>query len=213
MKAFILIDLQNDFLPGGSLAVKEGHKIIPIINALLEHPFDLKVATKDWHPKHHKSFAINHGKQPGDKIMLGELEQVLWPVHCVQNTQGAEFPSALKSEHIHQVFYKGVDPEIDSYSAFYDNDDTRATGLAEYLKKHRVTDVFLAGLATDYCVFFSAMDAKQSGFNTYVIQDACKGIDIVPGDSQRALDKMASEGIHIVTASSVIDAAKLRHTP
>jgi nicotinamidase/pyrazinamidase len=161
--ALILVDLQNDFVPGGALAVKDGDQVIPIANAMQKH-VDLVIATQDWHPADHGSFAANHpGKKIGDVIDLNGLPQILWPVHCVQNTRGAEFVPGLNTDRFAQIFRKGIDPTIDSYSTFFDNAHRRSTGLADCLKPRGVTDVYLMGLATDYCVKFSALDARQLG--------------------------------------------------
>ncbi len=167
MKTLILVDLQNDFVPGGTLAVAEGDRIILLCNALQEK-FDLVVATQDWHPPDHASFAVNHpGKSPGDVIDLAGLRQILWPVHCVQNTPGAAFVPGLKTDRIARVFKKGTDPLIDSYSGFFDNGHRKATGLGEYLKRAGVTDVYVCGLATDYCVKFTALDADRRGLQNH----------------------------------------------
>jgi nicotinamidase/pyrazinamidase len=170
MKVLIVVDVQNDFCPGGALAVREGDAVVPIINAL-QPKFDLVVATQDWHPANHGSFAANHsGKNIGEVIQLGDLPQVLWPVHCVQDTEGAEFVAELDTSRIAQVFRKGTDSQIDSYSGFFDNGHKRATGLGEYLQEQNATAVYVAGLATDYCVKFTALDARQLGFETYLVR-------------------------------------------
>src|SRR5258708_5026703 len=157
MKALILVDLQNDFLPSGALPVPRGDAVIPLANQL-QGAFKLVVATQDWHPANHRSFAANHpGKQPGDVIELRKIKQILWPVHCVQHTNGAEFHSSLRLNHVNKVFKKGTDTEIDSYSGFFDNGHLRATGLGDYLKEKKVTEVYILGLATDYCVKFTAL--------------------------------------------------------
>jgi nicotinamidase/pyrazinamidase len=198
MKALIVVDVQNDFLPGGALPVPNGDEIIPIINELQER-FELLVATQDWHPANHGSFAANHpGKKPGDQIILDRLEQILWPVHCVQNTHGADFAPTVNVKRVSRIFQKGTDPKIDSYSAFFDNAHRRATGLGDYLKEHAVTDVYLCGLALDYCVKFSALDARQLGFNTNVIKDACRAIALEQGDLNRALDEMKKAGVNVL---------------
>jgi nicotinamidase/pyrazinamidase len=203
MKALVLVDIQKDFLPGGSLPVKNGHEVIPHANRLLQHTFDMKIATKDWHPQEHKSFAINHGKKPGEKILLEGLDQILWPVHCVQNTEGADFAPGLHFKKIEKVFLKGIDVNVDSYSTFFDNGLKRSTGLDDFLHQNGITDVYFAGLATDYCVFYSVMDALRLGFNTFVVVDACRGIDLEPGDTDRALKEMQRHGAHIVTVEQV----------
>lgn len=191
MKALLLIDIQNDFLPGGTLAVKEGNDILPIINEIVHYPFNLIVATKDWHPSDHGSFANNHeGKNPGDHMNLGGLDQILWPAHCVQGTWGSEFASGWDTTEIDKIIYKGTDPLIDSYSAFYDNGHRKATGLEPYLREKGIKEIFFAGLATDYCVKYSVLDALELGFRAYVISDACRGVNLHPNDSSRAFAQM-----------------------
>lgn len=176
MKALILVDIQNDFTTGGNLEVKEGEKIIPTINRLQER-FELVVATQDWHPPDHLSFASNHqGRKPFEKTSLKGLEQMLWPDHCVQGTEGAAFHNDLDMKRVAAIFRKGMSPGIDSYSGFYDNGRLRNTGLAGYLRDLHVTDVFVAGLAGDYCVYFTARDALQEGFACTLIADATRSI-------------------------------------
>lgn len=177
MKALILIDIQNDFIPGGSLAVPKGEEIIPVVNDLQEK-FDLVVATQDWHPQNHISFASNHGgKEPFDKIDLGDMEQILWPDHCVQNSEGAEFHSGLKTTKVEAVIRKGMDPKIDSYSGFYDNGHKKSTGLAGYLKEKGVNELYFTGLAADVCVYFSIKDGLKEGFSATLIEDATRALD------------------------------------
>jgi nicotinamidase/pyrazinamidase len=177
MKALIIVDVQNDFTYGGALEVRDGEDIIPVVNRLQEN-FELVVATQDWHPKGHKSFASNHaGKNPFDKILLNGLEQVLWPDHCVQGSKGAEFHPELDMKRVAGVFRKGMDIEVDSYSGFYDNGHIHTTGLAGYLRERKVTEVYVAGLAGDYCVYYTAKDAVVEGFNTWLIEDATRSID------------------------------------
>src|SRR6266853_1175044 len=197
MKTLLLIDIQNDFLPGGALAVPEGDVIVPIVNALLPR-FELIVATQDWHPREHGSFAANHsGKNPGDIIDLNGLPQILWPVHCVQNTGGACFAPGLDTRRIARIFQKGADPRLDSYSGFFDNGHRRATGLAEFLRERRVAEISLAGLATDYCVKFSALDAAAEGFRVTLLENACRGVELHRGDVARALDEMRAAGVAV----------------
>jgi nicotinamidase/pyrazinamidase len=204
MNALILVDIQNDFVPGGALAVPEGDRIIPVVNRLQPH-FDLVVATQDWHPAHHGSFAANHpGRQPGEMTELDGLPQILWPVHCVQETRGADFVPGLDQQRWDRVFRKGLDPKIDSYSGFFDNGHRHATGLGDYLRAKGVTDVYLAGLATDYCVKFTALDARKLGFQTHLIEDACRGVDLRPGDVQRAVEAMRAEGVEILSANAIL---------
>lgn len=196
--ALILIDLQNDFCLGGRLAVPHGDEVIPIANKLM-HSFDWVIATKDWHPKNHMSFASNHeGKKIGDKVMVHDIEQILWPEHCVQHAKGAEFHPQLNAQKIQKIIYKGSDPWVDSYSAFYDNNHMRSTGLSDYLKNKGITDLYIMGLATDYCVKYSCIDAASLHFNVYLIKDACRGVDLTPGDSIRAIQEMRELGINII---------------
>jgi len=206
-RALILVDLQNDFIPGGALAVAEGDKVVPIANRL-QTAFDLVLATQDWHPANHGSFASQHpGTKPGDVIDLNGIPQVLWPDHCVQGSKGAEFDPRLDVSRIAKVFQKGVDPQIDSYSGFFDNGHRRGTGLAEYLRSRSVTDVYIAGLATDYCVKFTSLDARTLRLNTFVIEDACRGVNLQPGDSATALDQMRAAGVNVVTSDDLVSAA------
>jgi nicotinamidase/pyrazinamidase len=205
MKTLVIVDVQNDFCPGGALPVKEGDLVVAAINRL-QLCFDLVAATQDWHPADHGSFAANHpGKEPGERIELAGLEQILWPVHCVEGSHGAEFHPGLDRSRVARVFRKGTDREIDSYGGFFDNGHRKATGLGDYLKRRGVTRVFLAGLATDYCVKFTALDAVELGFETTVIQDACRGVDLQPGDVDRALAEMRAKGVRVVTASQVVE--------
>jgi len=194
MNALIIVDLQNDFLPGGALPVPQGDEVIPLANEL-QRKFELVLATQDWHPPDHGSFAANHpGKKPGDRIVLDGIEQILWPVHCVQNTKGAEFAPSFDTSRIAHILHKGIERNIDSYSTFFDNAHRRDTGLAHYLEKRGVKDIYLMGLALDYCVKYSTLDARQLGLNTHVIVDGCRGIELERGDIHRALDEMRDVG-------------------
>ena len=205
MNALLLTDLQNDFCPGGALAVPEGDLLIPIANRLVE-TFDLVVATQDWHPADHGSFAANHpGKQPGELIDLNGLQQILWPVHCVNNTPGAEFHPDLNLDRITRVFHKGTDPQVDSYSGFFDNGRRTETGLGNYLREQNVQRIYLCGLATDYCVAFTALDAIGHGFETFLVEDACRGVNLNPGDVDLAIENMQSHGIQITTSSQLLN--------
>jgi nicotinamidase/pyrazinamidase len=198
LNALILVDIQNDFVPGGALPVNEGGQIVPIVNRI-QSQFDLVVATQDWHPANHGSFAANHpGKKPGEVIELGGLRQILWPVHCVQNTVGAAFVPALNMKQVAEVFQKGTDALIDSYSEFFDNGHRKATGLGDFLKARKVTDVFIAGLATDYCVKFTALDAIGLGFKTHLVEEACRGVNLKSGDVAKAIEEMAVAGVKMV---------------
>jgi len=203
-RALVLVDLQNDFIPGGSLAVRDGDAVIPVANAVQKRTFDLIVATQDWHPRNHGSFASNHaGKHPGDMAELGGLPQVLWPDHCVQGSRGAEFHPVLDRGRVTKVFRKGTDPEIDSYSTFFDNAHRKSTGLGEYLKEQKVTDVYLLGLATDYCVKYSALDSVHLGFKTYVVIDGCRGVELSAGDTQAAVEEMQKAGVEILESAKL----------
>ncbi|MHB0937546.1 MAG: bifunctional nicotinamidase/pyrazinamidase [Armatimonadota bacterium] len=204
MKALNVTDIQRDFVPGGSLAVPRGDEIIPVVNALMPH-FPLVVATKDWHPADHGSFATNHpGKQPGDMIELGGVPQILWPPHCVQHSHGAEYANGLDTSRIECILYKGTDPDIDSYSGFFDNGHRKSTGLHEYLQTQGVTDLYLVGLATDYCVLYTALDARHLGYHTVVITDGCRGLDIPPGNIERAYQQMREAGAVLMESAEVI---------
>ena len=197
MKTLLLIDLQNDFTPGGSLAVPQGDDVIAVANRLMP-AYDLVVATQDWHPADHGSFAANHpGKAPGDTITLGGLNQVLWPVHCVQNTPGAEFHPKLDRAGIRHVIQKGTDPAIDSYSGFFDNGHRQATGLAELLQARGATAVDVMGLALDYCVKFTALDAVKLGLTTTLLTEGCRAVNLAPGDGDRAVEAMKTAGVQI----------------
>jgi nicotinamidase/pyrazinamidase len=204
MKALILVDIQNDFLPGGTLAVPEGDLVIPIANRL-QAVFPLVVATQDWHPENHGSFAANHpGKKVFEQIVLNGLPQTLWPVHCVQGTSGAELASGLKRERIAKTFPKGTDAGIDSYSGLFDNGHRKSTRLGEWLKEKAVTEVFVCGLATDYCVKFTALDAAQFGFKTHFIEDASRGVNLQPNDVKDAIVEMNRAGISTVQSSDLL---------
>jgi len=205
VKALLLVDIQNDFVSGGNLAVPGGDAIVPVVNKLLDLPWDLIVATKDWHPADHGSFAENHEeKNPGEIIDLEGLDQILWPVHCVQESLGSEFVEGFRSDKADKVFYKGTDPKIDSYSAFFDNAKRKSTGLGEYLKSKGVDELYVVGLATDYCVLFSVLDALELGFKVTVIEDACRGIDLKAGDVERAFQKMQEVGADVVGSRVLI---------
>ena len=197
MNTLILVDIQNDFLPGGALAVPGGDEVISAAN-LLMRDFDLVVATQDWHPSDHGSFARNHpGRAVFETIALHGLPQTLWPVHCVQETHGAEFAAALDSARIDQIFRKGTRPEIDSYSGFHDNGRRHSTGMAGWLRGRGVTHVTVCGLATDYCVKFTALDAFDEGFRVTLATHACRGVNLKPGDVDQAIAEMSQRGITI----------------
>lgn len=203
MKALILIDLQNDFMPGGALAVPEGLDAIKAAN-YAQNFFDVVIATKDWHPADHLSFAINHeNKTPFEVIDLYGLSQTLWPAHCVQYTLGAEFVSSLNQSHIHYVVTKGETKTLDSYSAFFDNAHRNQTGLCAYLQKRGIDEVYLLGVATEYCVKFSALDAVKLGLQTHVIIDGCRGINLQPNDISHACDEMRDHGVELITLADL----------
>src|SRR5579871_2669771 len=204
MKALILVDIQNDFLPGGALAVPDGDAVIAVANRL-QPAFPIVVATQDWHPVNHGSFAANHsGKNAFAQTELNGLPQTLWPVHCVQNTKGAALAANLNQERIAKVFRKGTDAGIDSYSGFFDNGHRKTTGLGDWLKEKGVKEVFVCGLATDYCVKFTALDAAQLGFRTSVIEDASRGVNLGADDVKNALSEMKRAGISIVQSAELL---------
>lgn len=192
MQALLIIDVQNDFLSGGALAIPRADEVIPVINELMPQ-FDVILATQDWHPPNHVSFAATHQKSVGETLQIEGVEQVLWPVHCVQNTKGADFPKTLHTDSIDEVFRKGTDPKIDSYSAFFDNARRRSTGLAAYLQKCRISQLFFTGLATDYCVLYSVLDALSLGFSATVFRKACRAIR----DEEKAFNQMRHKGVVI----------------
>jgi nicotinamidase/pyrazinamidase len=204
MKALVLVDIQNDFLPGGALAVPDGDAVIPVVNKL-QAAFPLVAATQDWHPANHGSFAANHpGKKVFEQIELNGLQQTLWPVHCVQGTSGAEFAPGLQRGRIAKIFPKGTDAGMDSYSGLFDNGHRKSTGLGEWLKANGVTEVFVCGLATDYCVKYTALDAAQMGFKTHFFEDASRGVNLRPDDVQTAIAEMNRAGIATVQSADVL---------
>jgi nicotinamidase/pyrazinamidase len=202
-EALVVVDLQYDFMPGGALSVAGGDWIVSIASRVLQK-FDLVVATQDWHPPDHGSFVANHpSRKVGDVVDLDGLEQILWPVHCVQGTRGAELVEQLDTLRVRRIFHKGTDPRIDSYSGFYDNAHRKATGLSDFLLAGGVKRVYLMGLATDYCVKYSALDARSPGFETIVIEDCCRGVNAQPEDSQRAIEEMKRFGVNIVRSHDI----------
>ncbi len=202
MTALLLVDLQNDFMPGGALGVDKGLEILPIIDLLVSKTFDLIIATQDWHPSTHGSFATVHGKQPGEHILLKGIDQILWPVHCVQDTPGAAF-AQWNHHKIDRIIYKGTDSEIDSYSAFFDNARLKSTHLYEYLQEKKISTLYIAGVATEYCIKYSVLDAIELGFEVYVIQDACRGINLFPDDEAQAFLEMKRAGAHLITHNEI----------
>lgn len=201
--ALLVIDVQNDFTPGGQLAVPEGDLIVPLINRL-GGQFKQVVIAQDWHPAVHASFASSHpGRKPYDVIQLPYGEQTLWPQHCVQGTAGAEFHPELDLPHAQLIIRKGCNPEIDSYSAFLEADRRTTTGLAGYLKERGVDTVYMVGLALDFCVMFSALDARAAGFNTFVVLDACRAIDM-NGSLAAAIERMQTAGVGLIQSNQLI---------
>ena len=198
--ALIVVDIQNDFLPGGSLAVAHGNEIVPLINQLVTLGFHKVIASKDWHPKKHCSFASAWNKDVGECVVIGGIEQALWPEHCIQDSHGAAFAPQLDISHFDYIVHKGVEVGIDSYSAFFDNKKMRSTGLHEFLQKEKITDLYFAGLATDYCVYYSVLDALELGYNVSVVIDACRGI----ADVTKHLQEMEKRGAKIVHTKEVI---------
>ena len=202
-RALIVVDMQEDFMPEGPLGVPGGREIIKPINRLMRR-FDLVVATQDWHPADPGSFAVNHpGRRVGDVVDLDGVEQILWPVHCVQNSPGAEFVKRLSLRRIHRVVRKGTDPSVDSYSGFFDNGRKQATGLERILRDEEVEEVAVVGVATDYCVKYTALDAVDLGFRTLLVEDACRGVDLNSGDVEHAIEEMMSAGVRVVTSEEV----------
>jgi nicotinamidase/pyrazinamidase len=193
----LVIDVQNDFCPGGALAVAAGDAVVPVINRLSER-FDHVVLTQDWHPPGHSSFATSHpGSAPFESVTMPYGQQTLWPDHCVQGTSGAGFHPMLQTDRAELVIRKGFRPEIDSYSAFYENDRRTPTGLAGYLRERGIRRIFLAGLATDFCVYYSAIDARRLGFEAVLLEAGCRAIDLA-GSLETAHQAMAAAGVQRV---------------
>jgi nicotinamidase/pyrazinamidase len=204
MRALVLVDIQNDFLPGGALAVPRGDRVIAPANRL-QPRFELVVATQDWHPEGHLSFASSHaGRKPGELAELDGLPQVLWPDHCVQGSRGAELAALLDGRRVEAIFRKGTDPRVDSYSGFFDNGARKATGLADYLRGRGVGELCVLGLATDYCVKVTALDARKLGLATAVVEDACAAVELRRGDGAAAFVELAAAGVRIVQLSSLL---------
>jgi nicotinamidase/pyrazinamidase len=203
MKTLVIVDVQQDFLPGGALGVPDSDKIIPLINDFLPC-FERVVATMDWHPERHASFASTHKKAVGDLIQLQGSSQILWPDHCVQSKPGSNFALRLELARIEAIFQKGTDPKVDSYSAFFDHSRRRSTGLEAYLRSQQLTNLYFVGLATDYCVLYSVLDALELGFDVTVIRDACRAINLDSGDEERALLVMEEKGANIISSHAVM---------
>jgi len=203
MKTLLLIDVQNDFMPGGSLAVRDGQAIVPIINRIQPY-FEHVIASQDWHPPEHLSFARNHpGRQVFEEIELNGLPQTLWPAHCVQNSKGAQLHADLNTAQIAAIFRKGTDPEIDSYSTFYDNGRRKSTGLTGYLKELSAKTLYFCGLAADFCVYFSIQDALLAGFDCVLIEDATRAID--DDNYQNLRNKLHADGVKLMTSEALLN--------
>ena len=203
MEALLLIDIQNDFLPGGALEVNHGDAILPIVNQLIKK-FKLVIATQDWHPADHKSFASNHAtRKVGDIIKLNGLDQILWPDHCVQGSFGAELSEKLDTSTLTKIFLKGTDPEIDSYSGFFDNGHLKSTGLSDYLKDLNVDKIYISGLATDYCVKYTALDAMREGFKTWVVVDGTRAVNLHTNDFEKAIKEMEAAGVKTISSEDL----------
>lgn len=203
-QALLIVDLQNDFLPKGALAVPHGDEIIPIINQLASY-FKVVVTSLDWHPSDHVSFASTWDKTPQE---IHE-NQILWPTHCVANTQGSQHPSSFKKERVQKAFYKGNQKDVDSYSIFFDQSKKIASDIDAYLKKKKIKDLFIVGLATDYCVLETALDAKSLGYNVFVIEDGCKAVNLKEGDEEKSYNIMKKRGISIVKSKDILALAPL----
>lgn len=203
MKALIIIDVQNDFLKDGALAIKNSNSIIPLINRLIPH-FSHVVATQDWHPKNHVSFASTFNKQVGEIVDTPNGKQILWPPHCVQNSFGAKLSNDLDQNKIEHIVQKGVDPQIDSYSAFFDNVRLTTTSLYDYLVNHNIDELYFVGLATDYCVKYSVLDALLLNFKTFVIVDACRAINLKKDDEKLAIEEMQRAGANIILSKKIL---------
>lgn len=201
-KTLIITDVQRDFMPGGALGVSGGNLIVPIINSIMDK-FDRVLAVRDWHPLGHVSFATTHGKRVGEVIEVAGGEQILWPDHCVQESRGAELADGLDVDKIEAVFDKGSDTDMESYSAFFDCQKQRSTGLAHFLQEHKLKNLFFVGLATDYCVLSSVLDALELGFKATVIIDACRAINRRLGDETKAIETMKKKGAKIITSDQL----------
>ncbi|MDP2043056.1 MAG: bifunctional nicotinamidase/pyrazinamidase [Algoriphagus sp.] len=199
----LIVDVQNDFIPGGALAVSQGDQVVPLINDM-QKKFQHVIATQDFHPSDHGSFAANHpGRKPGEFIELAGLTQILWPVHCVQGSSGADFHPQLNRSQWMAVFQKGKNPEVDSYSGFFDNARRGDTGLGDFLKSIGIRRVFVCGLALDYCVKFTALDSKSLGFETFLISDATRAVNLRPEDGNLAIAEMEAAGITVLTSNQL----------
>jgi len=203
--ALIIVDVQNDFLEKGALEVKNSNPIVPVIN-ILQNKFSHIIATQDWHPANHKSFASQHkNKSIGEFIDLKGINQILWPDHCIQNTYGSEFSKDLNLEKVEKIVRKGSNPEIDSYSGFLENDKKTKTELDDYLKSQNIDTVYICGLASDYCVKFTTLDALNFGYKTYLIEDATKAVNLSPNDHEKAVEEMNQKGAKIIKSNALLN--------
>lgn len=199
-RALIIQDLQNDFLFNGALAVPKGDEIIHPINQIIEH-FDWVLAVKDWHPKEHISFAETWNKEVGEVQEINGVKQTLWPVHCVENTHGSKHPDNFDSDHVHRTFYKGVKRNVDSYSVFFDQNKDPATPISTFLMIHQIVELYFVGVATEYCVKSSVVDALSLGYKTFLVTDCCRSIDPVEGEAALAL--MEKKGAHLIQSAQI----------
>ena len=198
-KALIVVDIQNDFCKGGSLEVADGEKIIPYINHLMKtNNYDEIILTQDFHPTEHKSFAVNNGKSVGEIIELNGIPQTMWPVHCVQGTSGVEFHPDLEKNHATYIIKKGMNPEIDSYSAFFDNQKLIDTGLSNYLKSKNIEIVEIVGLALDYCVKYTCIDAVSEGFKVILYFKGTKAVNLHPNDAKNTIFELLEKGVSVI---------------
>ncbi|MGP1947676.1 MAG: bifunctional nicotinamidase/pyrazinamidase [Arsenophonus sp. NC-PG7-MAG3] len=205
--ALLLVDLQNDFCNGGALEILDSESIITIANAVIsfcQQQNIIIIASQDWHPADHLSFAVNSGTQVGTEGKLNGLRQIWWPVHCVQHQKGAQFHPYLNQSAIKSIFQKGLDSAIDSYSAFFDNNYHHKTHLDYWLTKNQIKHLYIMGLATDYCVKFTVLDAMKLGYQVTVIQDGCRGVNLNPEDSYNALQEMVLAGAKLITSSDLL---------
>jgi len=202
--SLLIIDVQNDFCPGGRLQVAQGDMVVPVINKIAGRFLNV-VATQDWHPRNHVSFASNHEKKtPFDSVIVNGIERVLWPDHCIQGTDGADLHPGLDQRNIDLILRKGTRPGLDSYSAFFENDKKTATGLSSYLKGLGIEKVFVCGLAADICVYYSAMDSVKLGFTTFFVADASRGVDIPEGNIEKTEREMEHAGINIINSAEIL---------
>jgi nicotinamidase/pyrazinamidase len=204
-ECLIVVDVQNDFVTGGRLEVPSGEQVVPVVRRLVPY-FDIVVASRDWHPENHVSFAVVHpGKRAGQRVQAHGLTQTLWPVHCVANTPGSAFVAELPTQAFDLVIEKGQDPEVDSYSAFFDNGKRHETPLRAFLEAREISSVHVCGLATNVCVRATALDARQLGLETRVILDACRGVELEPGDVDAAIEEMKQAGVRMISSDRIAD--------